>query len=133
MCKFYFILFFYSVIGETLVNVLDCKKDMGLWHGVLTVRLNATIYYYLIYNYLTFHLWYVTQCNVVNFYIFPECHEQNPHHHSAICCHESMSHVVGAEGPHSQRFSQCLSLYFIFALSYNFTVDCPTKSFFLND
>uniref|UniRef100_A0A7N8X503 Disco-interacting protein 2 homolog Ba n=1 Tax=Mastacembelus armatus TaxID=205130 RepID=A0A7N8X503_9TELE len=22
--------------GETLVNVLDCKKDMGLWHGVLT-------------------------------------------------------------------------------------------------
>lgn len=29
-------LFFGS--GETLVNVLDCKKDMGLWHGVLTVR-----------------------------------------------------------------------------------------------
>lgn len=24
--------------GETLVNVLDFKKDMGLWHGVLTVR-----------------------------------------------------------------------------------------------
>lgn len=23
--------------GETLVNVLDFKKDMGLWHGVLTV------------------------------------------------------------------------------------------------
>uniref|UniRef100_A0A8C4DRS0 Disco-interacting protein 2 homolog Ba n=1 Tax=Dicentrarchus labrax TaxID=13489 RepID=A0A8C4DRS0_DICLA len=22
--------------GETLVNVLDCKKDMGMWHGVLT-------------------------------------------------------------------------------------------------
>lgn len=27
--------------GETLVNVLDCKKDMGLWHGVLTVSLDA--------------------------------------------------------------------------------------------
>lgn len=27
-----------SLVGETLVNVLDCKKDMGLWHGVLTVR-----------------------------------------------------------------------------------------------
>ncbi|KAA8591117.1 hypothetical protein FQN60_002060 [Etheostoma spectabile] len=26
-----------------------------------------------------------------------ECHEQNPHHHSAICCHESMSHVLGAK------------------------------------
>lgn len=24
-------------LGETLVNVLDFKKDMGLWHGVLTV------------------------------------------------------------------------------------------------
>lgn len=35
--------FVISVSGETLVNVLDCKKDMGLWHGVLTVRLNATI------------------------------------------------------------------------------------------
>lgn len=29
--------FVVSVLGETLVNVLDCKKDMGLWHGVLTV------------------------------------------------------------------------------------------------
>lgn len=29
--------FIISVLGETLVNVLDCKKDMGLWHGVLTV------------------------------------------------------------------------------------------------
>lgn len=27
------------VSGETLVNVLDFKKDMGLWHGVLTVSL----------------------------------------------------------------------------------------------
>uniref|UniRef100_A0A8C5H624 Disco-interacting protein 2 homolog B-A n=1 Tax=Gouania willdenowi TaxID=441366 RepID=A0A8C5H624_GOUWI len=26
--------------GETLVNVLDCKKDMGLWHGVLTSVMN---------------------------------------------------------------------------------------------
>lgn len=26
-------------LGETLVNVLDFKKDMGLWHGVLTVSL----------------------------------------------------------------------------------------------
>lgn len=35
--------FVFSVLGETLVNVLDCKKDMGMWHGVLTVRLNAAI------------------------------------------------------------------------------------------
>lgn len=28
-----------SRLGETLVNVLDFKKDMGLWHGVLTVSL----------------------------------------------------------------------------------------------
>lgn len=28
-----------SHLGETLVNVLDFKKDMGLWHGVLTVSL----------------------------------------------------------------------------------------------
>ncbi|XP_031700491.1 disco-interacting protein 2 homolog B-A isoform X3 [Anarrhichthys ocellatus] len=26
--------------GETLVNVLDCKKDMGMWHGVLTSVMN---------------------------------------------------------------------------------------------
>uniref|UniRef100_A0AAQ4S9D9 Disco-interacting protein 2 homolog Bb n=1 Tax=Gasterosteus aculeatus aculeatus TaxID=481459 RepID=A0AAQ4S9D9_GASAC len=26
--------------GETLVNVLDFKKDMGLWHGVLTAVMN---------------------------------------------------------------------------------------------
>lgn len=26
-----------SHLGETLVNVLDFKKDMGLWHGILTV------------------------------------------------------------------------------------------------
>ncbi|KAF5879793.1 disco-interacting protein 2 B-A-like isoform X3, partial [Clarias magur] len=26
--------------GETLVNVLDFKKDMGLWHGVLTSVMN---------------------------------------------------------------------------------------------
>uniref|UniRef100_A0A8C8DVV2 Disco-interacting protein 2 homolog Ba n=1 Tax=Oryzias sinensis TaxID=183150 RepID=A0A8C8DVV2_9TELE len=26
--------------GENLVNVLDCKKDMGLWHGVLTSVMN---------------------------------------------------------------------------------------------
>lgn len=38
--SFRFLLFFFS--GETLVNVLDCKKDMGLWHGVLTVSLNNT-------------------------------------------------------------------------------------------
>lgn len=25
------------VSAETLVNVLDFKKDVGLWHGVLTV------------------------------------------------------------------------------------------------
>lgn len=35
--------FAFSVLGETLVNVLDCKKDMGMWHGVLTVGLNAAI------------------------------------------------------------------------------------------
>lgn len=39
-----------------------------------------------------------------------ECHEQDPHHHSAICCHESLSNVLGAEGPHSQRFGFCLHL-----------------------
>lgn len=32
-----------SALGETLVNVLDCKKDMGLWHGVLTVRSSSHI------------------------------------------------------------------------------------------
>lgn len=36
--------------GETLVNVLDFKKDMGLWHGVLTVSDNMwtchQCYYY---------------------------------------------------------------------------------------
>lgn len=32
---FFFVL---PLSGETLVNVLDCKKDMGLWHGVLAVR-----------------------------------------------------------------------------------------------
>ena len=24
--------------AETIVNVLDFKKDVGLWHGILTVR-----------------------------------------------------------------------------------------------
>lgn len=36
----------------------------------------------------------------------PECHEQNPHHHGALCCHESVSNVLGAEGPYSQRLVQ---------------------------
>lgn len=27
--------FFYT--AETIVNVLDFKKDVGLWHGILTV------------------------------------------------------------------------------------------------
>lgn len=31
------LLSFFCLQGETLVNVLDFKKDMGLWHGVLTV------------------------------------------------------------------------------------------------
>jgi hypothetical protein len=30
----------FPLSGETLVNVLDCKKDMGLWHGVLTSVMN---------------------------------------------------------------------------------------------
>lgn len=29
--------YLFLFLGETLVNVLDFKKDMGLWHGVLTV------------------------------------------------------------------------------------------------
>ena len=39
---FCFVLFclFVCFAGETLVNVLDFKKDMGLWHGVLTVGLS---------------------------------------------------------------------------------------------
>lgn len=32
----------FPVAGENLVNVLDCKKDMGLWHGVLTVRMETS-------------------------------------------------------------------------------------------
>lgn len=31
--------FMFLFKGETLVNVLDFKKDMGLWHGVLTVSI----------------------------------------------------------------------------------------------
>lgn len=114
--------FVFSVLGETLVNVLDCKKDMGMWHGVLTVRLNKL---YCISSLLyLFSLWYVAQCDIDKMCIFPECHEQNPHHHSAICCHESMSHVLGAEGPHPQRFSQCpiLLLYSVFVQFYYFIV-----------
>lgn len=33
-----------SRLGETLVNVLDFKKDMGLWHGVLTVSLSGGVH-----------------------------------------------------------------------------------------
>lgn len=47
---------------------------------------------------------------------FPECHEQNSHHHCAVCCHESMSHVLGAEGPHSQRFLDLYSIFVCFIL-----------------
>lgn len=28
---------FFSHTAETIVNVLDFKKDVGLWHGILTV------------------------------------------------------------------------------------------------
>lgn len=38
LMSFFFLLL--PLSGETLVNVLDCKKDMGLWHGVLAVRSN---------------------------------------------------------------------------------------------
>lgn len=34
-----------SPLGETLVNVLDFKKDMGLWHGVLTVSLHGSMHW----------------------------------------------------------------------------------------
>lgn len=35
---------FLHLLGETLVNVLDFKKDMGLWHGVLTVSLRGRVW-----------------------------------------------------------------------------------------
>lgn len=28
---------FFTPAAETIVNVLDFKKDVGLWHGILTV------------------------------------------------------------------------------------------------
>lgn len=28
---------FFTLAAETIVNVLDFKKDVGLWHGILTV------------------------------------------------------------------------------------------------
>lgn len=28
---------FFSILGETVVNVLDFKKDAGLWHGMFAV------------------------------------------------------------------------------------------------
>lgn len=28
----------FTPAAETIVNVLDFKKDVGLWHGILTVR-----------------------------------------------------------------------------------------------
>lgn len=31
------VIFFFSHTAETIVNVLDFKKDVGLWHGILTV------------------------------------------------------------------------------------------------
>jgi hypothetical protein len=33
--------FFCLLAAETLTNVLDFKRDAGLWHGVLTVSLFA--------------------------------------------------------------------------------------------
>lgn len=27
----------FSILGETVVNVLDFKKDAGLWHGMFAV------------------------------------------------------------------------------------------------
>lgn len=27
----------FSIAGETITNVLDFKREAGLWHGVLTV------------------------------------------------------------------------------------------------
>ena len=35
-------------IGEVMVCVLDFKRDVGLWHGVLTVlHLSPSHYFYL--------------------------------------------------------------------------------------
>ena len=108
--------FVFSILGETLVNVLDCKRDMGLWHGVLTVRLTTTLC--TIYPdgmpFMTLVLHPVTLIMFLNLIFFlAECHEQNSHHHCAICCYESLSHVVGAKGSHSQRFSQISHLIFL--------------------
>lgn len=40
--ELYFPVFF---LGETLVNVLDFKKDSGLWHGVLTVSITDYLHF----------------------------------------------------------------------------------------
>lgn len=119
--------FVFCVLGETLVNVLDCKKDMGLWHGVLAVRLNSTIYTVYV-DQLTFFkslVWSTVRQQQYAYLFLAECHEQNPHHRSAVCCHESLSHVLGAEGPCSQRFSQYLILisYSLFA-AFNYFIAC---------
>ena len=42
-------------VGEVMVCVLDFKRDVGLWHGILTVSLQS----------LSVSLWYTMQCNKV--------------------------------------------------------------------
>ena len=88
--------------GETLVNVLDCKKDMGLWHGVLTVRETGKSHRSCFGGRDDDDDDDDDDCDCVCVLV-AECHEQNPHHHGSLCSHEGLSNVLGAESPHAQR------------------------------
>lgn len=89
------------VLGETLVNVLDFKKDMGLWHGVLTVSLllSASVLNASCENCVKAD---PDSKPVICF--TPECDEQNSHHQCALCSHEGLSSILGAASPRHQRF-----------------------------
>lgn len=91
----------------------DTSQCSGLQegHGPVARRPRRKIKYTLKYTTVYFNLCVcVSPCGMLKIYcvfFLSECHEQDPHHHSPVCCHESVSHVLGAEGPHSQRFGHC--------------------------
>lgn len=69
-------------------------------------KINYTLKYIILYlQYIYIYYISIFFLFFLIFFLLSECHEQNPHHHSPVRCHESVSHVLGAEGPHSQRFN----------------------------
>lgn len=89
------------------MNVLDFKKDMGLWHGVLTVSLCGSMtniqvqeIISLIYVMCIWCLLFLPGTRRIKGHcFFPGRDEQNTHYQCSLRSNEGLSSLLGPEGP----------------------------------